>query len=264
MQATTEPDPEPRKKIGRAWRTFENQRKLNRVAYGKHIEKVIKGTAGWVHMTCEKRWELVQEQREEKMKCKKDKNQGCTKFDFDERHDDAYERKELKWLYNKFNVAILTGRQGDVGIGGGGADAAWQDEDDEEPMPNKAGLGIKTKEAENDATAEASYQVVANHRQLADAEGREDKKLVTYEPVSHGFFIKCNGFNDVKVKADSTPGVKSTNKLELEMDNDGHVAKRASGSTTRAWRWIDGKMVVWPPFEDDKEETMLEVRMDMT
>ena len=39
----------------------------------------------------------------------------------------------------------------------------------------------------------------------------------------------------------------------------------SSSTTKRSWKWMDGKMVVWPPFESskDKKRSSVEVTVEM-
>lgn len=206
-------------------RSFKKQQDNDRAYYERDIKAKIAMQGKWQTWDQGKRWDFIEEQRSLLMiKRQKDWNMRTTASDFPDKHD---EQGELRWLRDVFQQEINPGPHTVWRSAAGG------EEDDYEDLAT--GMPIKAEEHDLDESS--------------DEEDEQDDEE-DYEVVSRGFVIntKIVGVESFGVGFTSNAlGQKSSRSLMGSIAPRGIVKERRRRKTVRAWKWFDGKMIVWPP-----------------
>ena len=221
-------------------RSFKRQQTLDRVYYATKIREAIRGkTKGekWATFDMQQRWDIVQQAR---LNLKKYRNAHANmrtiEFYFPEKYD---EDEEVAWLKRTFGEDLKPAVRG-----GGAAAAAYDDQvDDEEEMPK-----VKTEmehEFEIPAAVKGGDAVTGGKEKIAvsSAVGSAHDDPVV-KVVCRGFVLGDGG---AKVGSKKAMGMKKGGTAS--MAKVGPQGVRKGRGIRRSWKWVGGKMVVWPPFD---------------
>lgn len=133
------------------------------------------------------------------------------------------------------------------------------EQDDPEPLP-KRHRQFKRETSPDDGTSEAEESETTTNEEENDEsdeehEDSEDDELdKQFEPkiVCRGFVIKVEevGASGVRVGTKTkAKGKTNLTSLNGKIAARGITKEQKWKQAKRAWKWVDGKMVVWPPYD---------------
>lgn len=232
------PDAKPK-----SGRTFEHQRHLDRLTVKHMLDNIVQGHK-LRQMTRADRVEYVKgsirakwAEREKTGKTTTARREYPKQFD---------EEAEMEYYLNYVSTHI-------------GVPSEEEQQDDPEDRYFLLGLrGIKKEVTyeesptpTSDSESEDHSVDAASDEQSEDEEGEPDEEPACVV-VSRGFVIQNSkpGLGSLALRVSASREAKSkTSSLVGRIDPRGIVKQQSKKSAKRTWKWLNGKLVVWPPFE---------------
>lgn len=271
--AAEQPSKKPTKKSPSHIRgTFEYYRKADRTAVKKHLDTFLE-TEKSRHVAAEDMWALLKLKMEERLAIKERNGTPTMRSMYPRQYD---ERVEEEWLRHAFRGVL--GGEGMGWSGGGGQ----EDVDDDEPEPQRR---VKT-EADEDKGPQRPARgdsIRVQHRRPAcspvsahlfgntagDAQMKpktrtksrlnyredssdEDQDEEPQKPVKPAVAVACSRSFAIRFGCAGLEALKS--KVEAAKEEKVKVTavlgtgRPIGPGAKRSWQWVDGKMVIWPPF----------------
>lgn len=219
-------------------RSFKNQIELDRQAIKRDLDKHVYSTK-FKQMTVKDRKDYIRAGMRKKLDARERSGFTTTaRKDFPDQFDEEEEMQHLKKAYS---TEIYEGMN------------AYDAEDDPEPLPT-GGRRIK-KEEESDgedsvvASESEDNEADADSDEDSDDEGNEPNDRPVCVVVSRGFVIQISNHGvggsrfGTKLGQEAKPKVSSVTGRSKPR---GIVKEQAWKATKPSWKWVDGKLAVWP------------------
>lgn len=217
-------------------RLFEHQLHLDRQVIHRELLKFAADTK-WKQMTPRDREHDARTKIEAKLLAReKAKNTTTARLEYPNKYDDEGE------MQNYLDVLKAMGRDNGYGVGDG--------EDDPEPLPTS----VKKEPNDDDESDDEQSEVSSDDEEAnveigeddADVEGGKNFGSCDCNVVSRGFVITSE-----EAEAGDFPMVKAEAKSALNgnVQGGGTEKELIRASIKRSWKWLGGKMLVWPPLD---------------
>ena len=225
-------------------RTYERQLYLDRIAVKGYLDSRLKDSK--CQKMTPKNWEdFIRAKVTEKLDSREREPKTTTAR---KEHKDQYDAENdmqhyIEYCWKNFGREFY------------GRRLAEQEQDDPEPLPR-----IKQEQSCDDGTWESEESDTTtnddeNDESDKEEEGSDDEELDEhFKPkiVCRGFVIRgegtqASGFRmGMNTKA---KGKANLHSLQGKIASRGITKGQKWKQTKRSWKWVDGKMVVWPPYD---------------